>query len=55
LLQIQRKYNGYLYWNGREWVLGLPQGTVLSPTEMQWVSYYRARIIYFKGPITFIR
>jgi hypothetical protein len=55
LLQIQRKYNGYLYWDGREWVLGLPQGTVLTPTEMQWVSYYNAKIIYFKGPITFIR
>ena len=55
MLQIQRKYNGYLYWNGREWVLGLPEGTVLTPTEMQWVSYYGAKVIYFKGPITFMR
>jgi hypothetical protein len=36
-------------------VLGLPEGTVLTPTEMQWVNYYNAKIIYFKGPITFIR
>jgi len=55
LLLIQRRYNGYLYWNGTQWVLGLPEGTVLTPTEVQWVNYYGAKVIYFKGPITFMR
>ena len=55
LLLIQRRYNGYLYWNGTQWVLGLPEGVTLTPSEQALVSKYNAVIVQFKGPITFTR
>ncbi len=51
LLLIQRRYNGYLYWNGTQWVLGLPEGTVLTPSEQAYVSKYNAVVVYFRGTI----
>jgi hypothetical protein len=55
LLLIQRRYNGYLYWNGTQWVLGLPEGVALTPSEQALVSKYNAIIVRFKGPISFMR
>jgi len=54
LLLIQRRYNGYLYWNGTQWVLGLPEGVTLTPSEQALVSKYNAAIVRFKGPISFM-
>jgi hypothetical protein len=55
LLLIQRRYNGYLYWNGTQWVLGLPEGTVLTPSEQAYVSKYNAVVVYFRGTIRPLR
>jgi hypothetical protein len=48
LVSIAFRYGGYVYWDGRSWVVAVPEGVTLTAGELETIRRLNARLVRFR-------